>query len=151
MEKEKEMAKVGEIGVKVVEKNGKKLVDILTRSDPWGEDNCGRSDCRPCSSSEGDRYICRTPNVTYVNTCTLCKKEGRMTEYIGETSRTLYERMREHDMKCSNKEDTSHMHKHLEEEHRMEIVERGLEGEGHKMFSVRVAKSHRSSFVMTVT
>ena len=36
--------------VKVVERGGKKLIDILGRKDPWAPQNCGRSECLICSS-----------------------------------------------------------------------------------------------------
>ena len=36
--------------VKLVEKAGTKLTDLLTRSDPFGGQACGRAHCLPCIS-----------------------------------------------------------------------------------------------------
>ena len=42
---------------------------------------------------------------------------GSKTQYIGETSRSLYERMTEHARDCQNLEVESHMASHILEYH----------------------------------
>ena len=44
-------------------------------------------------------YTCKTANVIYLITCTLCGKQ-----YVGETSRTFRERMEEHERYVKNKD-----------------------------------------------
>ena len=39
------------IADKIGGKTGDKLVDLLHKSDAWGDKDCGRSDCFPCNSS----------------------------------------------------------------------------------------------------
>ena len=48
--KETEMLKITGEKVKVVEKAGNKLDDILTRRDPWKGADCVRENCFPCST-----------------------------------------------------------------------------------------------------
>ena len=96
-EKEKELGKIGTMRMKILERNGAKLVNTLTRSDPWGDESCGRGDCRTCQTEEKGKYKCRVRNITYKNTCIACAEQGKRTEYLGESSCSLYERTKEHD------------------------------------------------------
>ena len=47
----------------------------------------------------------------YTNTCLQCKKDGQKTEYIGESSRSGAERLKEHqgDRKSQRRDEISHM------------------------------------------
>ena len=38
---------------KIIEKGGVTLENLLTRSNPWSEENCGRHDCFPCRGGRG--------------------------------------------------------------------------------------------------
>ena len=109
--------------IKIVEKGGTKLVDILHKPNPWAGQDCGREGCLLCKSrkEEGrkDKQDCRKRNLVYKTTCQTCKerKEAeiddkykdedkkkieerkrnmKMYVYIGETNRSAYERGREH-------------------------------------------------------
>ena len=65
----------------------------------------------------------------YENVCTTCNpsaakkvpvkevKEGPPSLYVGESSRSLYERSREHHKQWSCGAETSHMRKHVEQHH----------------------------------
>ena len=44
-----ELEKVGKTKIKLVERAGTKLVDLLHKSDPWGKVDCKRENCEPCS------------------------------------------------------------------------------------------------------
>ena len=44
-EKENELEKVTGDRIKIVEKSGTKLEDILTKTDPWKGTDCGRQNC----------------------------------------------------------------------------------------------------------
>ena len=83
--------------VKLVERNGQQVQQMLTNPDPCGDELCERPDCLPCKGTEG-KEICRTRIVVYSTRCKICKAEGRDTKYVGETSRSLYERTSEHGM-----------------------------------------------------
>ena len=51
-----------QINIKVVERSGQKLEDILTKSNPWDSTDCGRLDCFTCKSSCKD-------NVPKIKSC----------------------------------------------------------------------------------
>ena len=86
--------------------------------------------------------------MVYENICTICnpdaKKKGPLKEakkeipslYVGETSRSIYERSREHWSDWRRKEDKSHIAKHQEQAH---------EGAREPEFIMKVVKSYRSA------
>ena len=45
------------INIKVVERSGERLEDILHRSDPWEKRDCERKDCMPCYSFSKDENL----------------------------------------------------------------------------------------------
>ena len=50
-EKLKEIEKVGKFKIKLVEKTGDKIVDLLHKSNPWSDEDCGRMACLLCNSA----------------------------------------------------------------------------------------------------
>ena len=64
--------------VKLVEKAGSKLTQLLTRSDPFGGQPCERMDCPPCASKSltGKVFPCWKTNLTYKATCLRCQAGG---------------------------------------------------------------------------
>ena len=103
--------------VKMVERTGKQVQQILTSPDPWGDELCGRENCLPCAGSTRDRTLCRTSNVVYKTTCKVCKSEGQESAYIGESSRSLHERTAEHLKDYINNKELTHMTTHMAEKH----------------------------------
>lgn len=95
-EKEREINQIGRKKIKVVERNGAQLQSILTKDNPWEQPHCMRQDCLRCQHTEEGKARCREVNLVYQTICKLCKLEGEEVSYIGETSRSLYERTREH-------------------------------------------------------
>ena len=83
---------------KYIEQAGLKLSSKLVRKDPWYSLNggCGRLKCYVCKSSSGKGIICRREGVCYEMTCKLCEAQKTRTIYIGETSRSSFERIHEH-------------------------------------------------------
>ena len=80
--------------IKLVEKVGNAVKNILWKPDPWGSE-CKEIACKVCK--EGDeKRICNRRNIVYRSTCLICKDQGKKSIYIGETSRTLLERAGEH-------------------------------------------------------
>ena len=51
-EKLSQFEDMSSIRLRVVERTGEKLVDILHKSNPWSGEKCGREDCRSCASKE---------------------------------------------------------------------------------------------------
>lgn len=151
--------------LKVVEKAGDKLEDLLTKSNPWQGMDCGRQNCLLCETKlKTDKNLsqdCHTRNLVYETWCMTCLRRdeedaerrgegdaGRVRElkrkirkhlYIGETSRSMYERALEHQGDIDQLKSSSHMLRHMLEMHRGE--ERSeIE------FGVRVMRYTRSSF-----
>jgi hypothetical protein len=78
--------------IRIVERAGVSLKQKLFSSNPWAREGCARKDCFPCRSGAGEGGVCRRENLTYVIDCITCKNMGKVRQYWGETSRTLYQR-----------------------------------------------------------
>ena len=117
----KEMRAVAEkesrngIKFNIVENGGKTLKREIQRSNPTAAKGCEKEDCLCCKEERGKGGQCHRTNINYEVICGLCPQERRV-RYIGETSRNLYTRMKEH-QGAINKEE-SFMRKHMEEHHR---------------------------------
>ena len=74
-EKLAELEKVGRIKLKIVERTGDKLSDILHKSDSWADEDCGRPDCIICSSvgENGKKGMCKKRNILYETYCETCE------------------------------------------------------------------------------
>ena len=97
-----------------MEKPGVKLEAILTTTNPWKDQPCGRRDCNVCKQGvEGDPE-CKTRSVVYSNTCNICTQKGVKTQYIGETGRSGKERQNNHltDQRAKNSGEIGHMELH---------------------------------------
>ena len=73
----------------------------------------------PCSQGDETRLDCRKRNLLYENRCELCndtKKDGKGI-YVGETSRSLYERAKEHEADRNKTSEDSHHVKHWLTDH----------------------------------
>ena len=84
---EKAMEKQSDYRLKLVERAGTKLVDLLTKSDPYSGADCGREKCYPCLmkhiSLKWLPYWRR--NLTYRVDCQRCKNKGIRSEYHWES------------------------------------------------------------------
>ena len=75
-----ELEKVGKIKVKIVERSGTKLQELLHKSNVWEERDCLRDDCWVCTEENlgGKKGQCYKKNITYETYCITCyKKEER--------------------------------------------------------------------------
>ena len=92
--------------------------------------HCGREPCVPCDTTvEKTRQDCRTRNLRYETYCLLCNptegskikptgiKNPKIGWYLGETSRSLHERMEEHYNDARSFKPGSHILKHWIESH----------------------------------
>ena len=104
---ENRLAKMTKYNVKIVERSGVQLNRLFQRVQT--PRTCHWIDCPVCTHSEAKGNTkCRSSNVVYEARCLECAelaKQGLISEaevgvYIGETSRTLIERSREH-VKCA--------------------------------------------------
>ena len=121
--------------VKMVERGGTTLKDILCKNNPWSSEGCGRGkECFPCSSQPGRGGKCQKEGIVYSIACEECKGRGVVAEYVGESSRTGFLRGGEHLDDLRNKREKSPLWKHCEEHHQGAEVN----------FSMKVGNSHRT-------
>ena len=98
-ELEKENRQGRQSRIRVVEQSGTTVRDMLARNYPWDSTACEDPQCFPCTSSSltGNKFVsCRRPGVGYSITCVLCKEEGIVATYHGESGRNMYTRGKEH-------------------------------------------------------
>ena len=113
-EYEQEIARSG-FRIKVVEKSGTKIKDVLHRKDPFKKKQCERPDCFVCRSNGKGKGMCNKENVKYTITCT--ENCGRKDVYRGETSYSAYTRGKEQLEMYHNRNPSSALHNHCENEH----------------------------------
>ena len=104
------------IQFRIVESGGRTVKSDVQRSNPTATPGCTDSDCLPCKEERGGGGQCRKTNIQYSMDCRLCP-ESDPTTYIGETSRNLYTRAKEHVDKCETRKEDSFMWTHQEEKH----------------------------------
>ena len=115
--------------VRFVERTGTTLIEDLGRSNPWASEwYCPRKDCLPCQgraflaqeeteeatklvaggespekakrkAKAGERKACTSEGNNYILECITCRKEDVRRAYLGETSRSPYQRGKEHSKK----------------------------------------------------
>ena len=133
--------------VRVVESGGTQIKQLLPCVNPWAGAICGREDCYTCKQGDKTVQDCFRRNILYESTCMTCedrlavggedkaKKKGGLNGqfvYVGESSRSLYERSQEHLRDGRKRTEDSHIWKHWSEHH---------PGEDMPRFGFRVAKT----------
>ena len=188
------------INLKIVERGGLKLQDLLCKSNCWDNGDCGRIDCFSCDSSARDKEpnfkSCFKRSVVYETLCNTCltnvsrklkpdrnheeaivknvsvkscikevrgeaenisdtktevenmvkkRKFEKVTEvglyyrYIGETSRSAYERGGEHQKDLEFRRPKSHLLRHCVEKHPDLLPEK-------VDFRMKILSTHKSAF-----
>ena len=92
-EKLEMLEKLSSLKVRVVERTGEKIQDILHKSNPWEGIHCGRIGCNFCDS--GDEKLvgkCKQRNIVYENECITCKEGGEEEKMIMEKKLDASER-----------------------------------------------------------
>ena len=81
-EKLETLEKLGGLKFKVVEKTGRKLEEILHKSDAWSDRDCERKNCLICqSAAENERRgMCERRNIEYETCITCYEKEKKNME-----------------------------------------------------------------------
>ena len=82
------------LNVKVVERGGTKIQDLLCKSNPWDNSDCSRIDCFTCSSSarsdKPNYKSCYRRSVVYETWCNTClTKTSREIEPERDTEETV--------------------------------------------------------------
>ena len=134
--------------VKMVEMGGTSLGQTFSNRNPWAGAGCERADCHTChQGGRADRKEdCFRRNILYESRCGTC--EDRIAEeepskkrkknkqsfdeqniYVGETSRSLYERTKEHIKDGRDKVEDSHIAKHCGSRNMREKVCQSLDSE----------------------
>ena len=62
--------------IKVVERAGTCLKNILPNTNPWAGEHCSRAECVTCNQESEERPDCFKRNLVYENICTLCNPEA---------------------------------------------------------------------------
>ena len=90
--------------IKVVERTGKSLRNLMPNTNPWAGEHCSRLDCVTCNQECEARPDCTKRSLVYENICTVCYPGARRTGvlkdvdamvpgvYVGETARSIFER-----------------------------------------------------------
>lgn len=75
----KTFEKVSSMRLKVVERTGTKLTDLLHKSNAWEDNYCSRDNCLICDSTSNDerKGLCKKKNVVYKNYCISCNKKEK--------------------------------------------------------------------------
>ena len=121
--------------VRVIERAGPTVGDILTQKHPWKKESCQRADCHPCKSKPGG---CRAANVTYKIKCQTCQVEkGKKVHYYGESHRVLYDRAKDHFQALEKKDSTYAVVKHWQESHGDMVRP--------PSYSIQLVSAHKSS------
>ena len=78
-EKLESLEHLGNLKMKIVEQTGDKIVDLLHRSDPWSNKDCGREDCLLCKSANENekKGLCKRRNIVYETFCISCKENEK--------------------------------------------------------------------------
>ena len=135
---EEDLSKITDCKIKIIERAGTKLQDLITRSDPWKGSDCHRPNCLPCLTKiKTEKYKnqdCHKRSIVYETRCLTCQEQEhnridnleieesekreqklrtKLYKYIGETSRSGFERGWEHLNDLAQLKPTSHMLKHI--------------------------------------
>ena len=105
-EEEKRLGLMTGYNVRVAETAGMPLSRLLPSTNPWGPGDCGRQDCPVCEQGDEKTQNCKQRNILYESCCQICQADGKKTDkermedsrgiYVGESSRSMYERGKEH-------------------------------------------------------
>ena len=82
--------------VRIVEKTGVTVRNVLARNYLWEVKCCQQNDCFQCSTCPTPKYSCRKPGIGYKITCLKCASTGTIAVYEGESSKNAYARGKKH-------------------------------------------------------
>ena len=136
------MEKLMGFKIKVVERAGTPIKDLFSPTNVWGGGQCERLDCTTCQQGLEEIPDCTRRNIVYESICTKCQPEAKKpgsldyhektktpSIYVGETSRSIYERAGEHWAGYKKRKTDSHIWKH-------HLLHHGSQGEPEMVFKV---------------
>ena len=155
-EAEENMLETTGYKLKIVERGGSKLEDLLHRSDPSQGQDCERQGCLLCSTKlktgKNTSQDCSKRNLVYKTYCITCRNRDtekieqefgqdkkrlkeelgkmRLHLYVGETSRSSFERGQEHQKDMRQLKPASNILRHALDQHEGETlssIEFGME------------------------
>ena len=140
--------------VKVVEKVGSKIIDMVHKTNPWRGEDCERDGCFHCKTKAKTGKLttqcCKKRNMVYETWCISCEekaikeieeqddtdkeKKAKINnimkfKYLGESCRSTFERGFEHAHDLEQLNPKSHMLRHCIDQHQgvqLEEVEFGM-------------------------
>ena len=123
-EEEKLLSQLCGESIKLVERSGSTIRQLLVKSNPWASGAvCGDTDCLLCKTGKG-KQDCSKRNICYEIFCKSCRDSvqrghpGAMESlYPGESARSPIERTRNHLAAYRNNQKDSFMFKHYVEHH----------------------------------
>ena len=130
-EAEDKVAEMVGYRIRMVESSGTQLCRMLPYTNPWKGQQCGRSNCYTCSQEGEEIQNCKQRNILYESACSECNPEktskGKVDKfkqykeqqgvYVGESSRSIFERAAEHLKDAQDGKEDSHMVKHWKIDH----------------------------------
>ena len=141
--------------VRVVERGGKAMLQLLHTNDPFAGAPCGRDTCIPCNNSEKEKKEnCNKRGILYETFCTSCHEKAKIQKargekattyvYVGKTHLAMADRGAKHlndaERGMAGTFDGSHMARHALEMH---------PGEEPK-FGMTIVRTYTSSFTMAM-
>ena len=100
--------------IKVIEKAGTQVKNLVQRSDPFKANKCSDPKCFPCqNNNENKATKCRKEGIVYTIKCNKCT-----AQYIGESSHNAYTRGKEHKQDYDTKRECSVMLRHTQTHHK---------------------------------
>ena len=117
---EPRVAKLTGYQVKFTEKSGRQLGKVFSKSPTLCNSRCSRDDCYVCKNSlSKGPTMCMVKSVVYEAVCASCDAEHRSGQsnqhrgrYVGQTSKTLYERSLKHIQGLNNHDTRGFAFKH---------------------------------------
>ena len=101
---------------KIIETGGISVKSILQKSNPLETAGCDLGDCLPCKPGRGEGGQCEGCGINYEIECQLCPY-GERGVYIGESSRNMYTRSKEHLTSFNSKLQSSFILNHQNSKH----------------------------------
>ena len=115
----------GRVRPKIIEQGGISLKSKIIKHSPKRTTSCDKKDCPVCLSGKGSNMNCHTVTpggAGYVISCITCRDKGIDCKYHGETSRTLYTRLREHTKALEEGQSENPLRRHAQNSHGSENV-----------------------------
>ena len=76
---EENFSKITQNKIKIIQRTGTKLVDLLTKDDPWKGADCQRENCLLCltklTTEKCKTQDCHRRNIVYETRCLTCEQK----------------------------------------------------------------------------